>query len=210
MVCPGQVKPQELHLTPELLIAAYCQGLFPMARARQARTVEWFSPDPRAVLPLEGFHCPRTVRQAVRRGHFEIRHDTVFERVVRSCAAPRAGQPQTWINETIRSAFAGLHHMGCAHSVEAWRGGRLVGGLYGVALGGAFFGESMFHRRDLGGTDSSKVCLVHLVEHLRRRGFVLLDIQINSDHMRRFGSVDVPRCQYLAVLAEALKRDVSW
>jgi leucyl/phenylalanyl-tRNA--protein transferase len=210
MLVPRDQDPQNLALTPELLIAAYCQGLFPMARSRQDRTVEWFSPDPRAVLPLDGFLCPRSLRQKLRASVFEVRCDTAFERVIRSCAAPRSGHPQSWINDAIRRAFTGLHHMGLAHSVEAWHNGKLVGGLYGAALGGVFFGESMFHRADLGGTDASKVCLAHLVQRLRDRGFVLLDVQINSDHMQRFGTIDIPRADYLRRLEAALRIASEW
>lgn len=197
-------------LNPELLIAAYCQGAFPMARSRESAVIDWYRPDPRAVLPLEGFQCPRSLRQAVRRGEFEIRCDTAFERVVRACAQPRNTQRQTWINEPIVRAYTGLHRMGLAHCVEAWRGRQLVGGLYGVTLGGAFFGESMFHDPAAGGTDASKICLVHLVQRLRERGFTLLDVQINSDHMRRFGVVEIPLDQYMQQLANALEQDVEW
>lgn len=210
MVDRHEVEPQELEPTPRLLIAAYCQGVFPMARSRHASGVEWFSPDPRAILPLDRFRCPRTLRQKVRQGLFEIRHDTAFEQVVRSCATPRRLERETWINDQIIEAYTDLHEMGLAHSVEAWRNGRLVGGLYGVAINAAFFGESMFHRPDLGGTDASKVCLVHLVEHLKTRGYTLLDVQTNSDHMARFGTIDIPRRQYLRRLEKALEKEVTW
>jgi len=210
MMIPRASKPEPLQLTPQLLVAAYCQGLFPMARSRREATVEWFSPDPRAVLPLDDFYCPRSLRQAVRRQELEVRRDTAFEQVIRACAEPRPGRTQTWINDSIRDAFIQLHRLGCAHSVEAWRDGRLVGGLYGVAIGGAFFGESMFHRAELGGRNASKVCLVHLVEHLRARGFALLDVQINSDHMRQFGTIDLPRADYLRQLDAALRLEANW
>ena len=202
--------PRPLELTPRLLVAAYCQGVFPMARSRHAGSVQWFSPDPRAVLPLDTFHCPRTLRQRVRRGEFDVRFDTAFERVIRACSEPRPDHPDTWINREIVAAYTELHRQGIAHSVEAWREGRLVGGLYGVAQGGAFFGESMFHRPDLGGTDASKVCLVHLVDHLRERGFALLDVQMNSPHMRRFGVIDIPRRRYLRYLEEALRMEAAF
>ena len=199
-----------LRLTPELLIAAYCQGVFPMARSRHAAGIEWYSPDPRGVLPLDRFHCPRTLRQRIRQRVFDVRCDTAFALVVEGCAQPRPGHPDTWINREIRQAYAELHAMGFAHSVEAWRGGRLVGGLYGVALGGAFFGESMYHRPDLGGTDASKVCLAWLVEHLRSRGFTLLDTQMTSEHMSRFGVVEISRRQYMQELERALAVEARW
>jgi leucyl/phenylalanyl-tRNA--protein transferase len=201
---------QPLRLTAQLLIAAYCQGVFPMARSRHATEVDWYSPNPRAVLPLDGFDCPRSLRAVISKKHFEVRHDSDFAAVIGSCAMPRHREHDTWINDQIIQSFTDLHSLGLAHSVEAWRDDRLVGGLYGVALGGAFFGESMFHRADLGGTDASKACLAHLVNHLRARRFVLLDVQINSPHMARFGTLDIPRKQYLAQLEEALKLDVAW
>ncbi|MBI1367630.1 MAG: leucyl/phenylalanyl-tRNA--protein transferase [Planctomycetes bacterium] len=202
--------PRELTLTPQLLVAAYCQGVFPMARSRHAPGVEWFSPDPRAVLPLDRFKCPRTLRQAVERRLFDIRHDTAFADVITACSHKRPGHPETWINRQIIESFIELHELGVAHSVEAWRDGQLVGGLYGVAIGGAFCGESMFHRPDLGGTNASKVCLAHLVAHMKSRGFILLDVQMNSDHMRRFGTVEIPRKEYLRRLTDAIAMDVSF
>lgn len=197
-------------LTPQLLIAAYSHGLFPMARSRGARGVEWYSPDPRAILPLESFHVPRGLRNTLRKRPFEVRTDTAFERVVEGCALPRAVQRQSWINKPIRDAMAALHTMGHAHSVEAWLDGRLVGGLYGASLGGAFFGESMFHRADLGGTDASKVCLHHLVERMRAGGYKLLDIQLMSEHMKQFGAVEVSRAEYLLRLSDALGSPGRW
>ncbi len=203
-------RPERLLLTPQLLVAAYCQGMFPMAESRYSDRVDWYSPDMRAVLPLDRFRLPRSVRQKINRGVFDIRHDTAFSQVIRSCAAPRPGHPDTWINEEVVNAYCQLHELGYAHSVEAWLDDRLVGGLYGVGLAGAFFGESMFHRPDLGGTDASKVCLAALVDHLRDRGYVLLDVQLNSAHMTRFGTIDIPRKQYMHRLAEALDLEVTW
>ncbi|MBI1375268.1 MAG: leucyl/phenylalanyl-tRNA--protein transferase [Phycisphaera sp.] len=203
-------KPEDLELTPQLLVAAYCQGVFPMARTRHSRGVEWFSPDPRAVLPLDGFRCSTNIRKKLRNGAFNVQHDTAFRDVITACSHPRPGHPDTWINDDIVEAFTQLHHLGLAHSVEAWKDGELVGGLYGIALGGAFFGESMFHRPELGGTDASKVCLAHLVDHLNDRGFTLLDAQINSPHMSQFGTVDIRRKDYLRRLEEALQIDATW
>ncbi len=206
---PEHRRAHPLQLTAQLLIAAYCQGVFPMARSRHAHEVDWYSPDPRAILPLDQFTCPRSLRQAAAKSHIEIRRDTAFNTVIRSCALPRTREHDTWINDQIIEAFTALHELGHAHSIEAWRDGHLVGGLYGVALGGAFFGESMFHTPGPG-TDASKICLTHLITHLREKGFALLDVQINSPHMRRFGTIDIPRKQYLSRLEDALKLDVKW
>jgi leucyl/phenylalanyl-tRNA--protein transferase len=199
-------------LTPELLLAAYRQGLFPMARGRQSSVIEWYRPDPRAVLPLDAFHCPQTLRAKARRGVFDVRHDTAFEQVVRRCAEPRGpgADRETWINEPIIDAYTQLHRLGFAHSIEAWRDGRLVGGLYGVTIGAAFCGESMFHDAAAGGTDASKICLLHLVEHLRARDFLLLDVQMQSPHMARFGAIEIPLDRYLTLLRRAIRRDASW
>lgn len=198
-----------MELTPQLLVAAYCQGAFPMARGRDSHEVDWFSPDPRGVLPLDRFRCPRSVAKVVRQGRFDIRLDTAFEQVMRSCAAPRRYEQETWINETLVEAYTELHHMGLAHSVEAWRNGLLVGGLYGVAIGGAFFGESMFHLPGVG-TDASKVCFVALVDHLRAHGFALCDVQFNNPLLERFGAVEVDRQDYVHQLERAVRLDVSW
>lgn len=181
-------------LTPELIVAAYCRGIFPMAD--EEGELGWYSPDPRAVFPLDAFHVPRSLAKTIRRGVFEVRVDTAFEAVMRGCA----DREVTWISEDIVGAYVALHGHGLAHSVEAWRGGQLVGGLYGVALGGAFMGESMFSRE----TDASKVCLVALVERLRERGFALLDSQIATEHLARFGQVEIPRRDYLRQLRAAL------
>ncbi len=183
-------------LTPALLVRAYCAGFFPMADSRRGR-IRWYSPDPRAVIPLEAFHVPHSLRRTIRRGRFAVRVNTAFGAVIRACA----DRPETWISDEIVCAYEALHTLGLAHSVETWRDGRLVGGLYGVALGGAFFGESMFSRE----TDASKVALVALVERLRERGFVLLDTQFLTPHLARFGAVEIPRAEYLRRLDEALR-----
>ncbi|MFO0972063.1 MAG: leucyl/phenylalanyl-tRNA--protein transferase [Phycisphaerae bacterium] len=188
-------------LAPATLVAAYAQGLFPMDSDGRLR---WYSPDPRAILPLDEFHCPRTLRQLCRQGRFEIRRDTAFEAVLRGCAADRVDG--TWISPRIVRAYLRLHGLGLAHSVEAWRGGQLAGGLYGVALGGVFFGESMFHRV----RDASKVALVGLVDHLREQNFSLLDVQFQTPHLARFGVVEIPRDEYLALLSAALSRTAQW
>lgn len=196
----------------EAILWAYSHGIFPMADSRQGE-IEWYSADPRAILPLENFHASHSLRQRLRRSTYEIRTDTAFAQVIEMCSQPRPGHPVTWINDQIIEAFTRLHKMGLTHSVEAWTRPRnagepseLVGGLYGLALGGAFFGESMFSRA----TDASKVCLCHLVEHLRRKGFALLDVQMTSDHMAQFGTILVSREEYLERLSAAIELEVTW
>lgn len=185
----------------ELVLSAYLQGAFPMAHPEEGEEIYWYAPDPRAILPLDdGFHISRRLRQTLRREPFEIAVNRDFEAVIDACAAPREQQSQTWISAGIRDVFVELHHRGFGHSVEAWDEGELVGGLYGVALGGLFAGESMFHRA----TDASKVCLVALVERLRERGFALLDIQFITPHLARFGAIEISRHDYERRLEEAL------
>jgi leucyl/phenylalanyl-tRNA--protein transferase len=186
-------------LDPVLLVAAYRQGVFPMAV--EDGTIAWFSPDPRGVIPLDTFHVSSRLARVVRRGTFTIRIDHDFERVIRACA-DRGEVPSTWISEEIVASYVELARLGLAHSVEAWQDGELAGGLYGVHIGGAFFGESMFHRV----TDASKVALVALVERLRARGFTLLDTQWITPHLQRFGAVEIPRREYLRRLADAIAR----
>ena len=187
-------------LTPEILLQAYAVGLFPMAEARDDPTLYWIDPEKRGIIPLESFHVPRSLRRILRRGRFTVLADTAFEAVMRGCAEARPGRSDTWSNDEILELYATLHRMGRAHSVEAWQGGELAGGLYGVALGGAFFGESMFTRV----TDASKVALVHLVAILRAGGYILLDTQFLTAHLTRFGAVEIDREAYRARLAMAL------
>lgn len=184
----------------DLLISAYAGGWFPMAV--DGGEIRWFSPDPRGIIPLDGFHVPARLARVVRRGLFRIRIDTAFDAVIRACAEAERDRddPGTWISEEIIQSYQVLHARGFAHSVEAWREERLVGGLYGVALRGAFFGESMFHTE----TDASKVALVALVERLRECGFVLLDTQWVTGHLEQFGAIEIPRKQYLESLEAAL------
>jgi leucyl/phenylalanyl-tRNA--protein transferase len=186
-------------IPPELLLAAYATGWFPMAV--DTGDIRWFSPDPRGVIPLDGFHVPARLARVVRSGRFRIEIDRAFDDVIRACAASPRGDLDggTWIDPTILASYRALHRLGRAHSIEAWVGDELVGGLYGVSLGGAFFGESMFHRV----TDASKVALVALVEHMRLRGFVLLDVQWVTAHLQQFGAVEVPRREYLRLLKRA-------
>jgi leucyl/phenylalanyl-tRNA--protein transferase len=189
------------RIPTDLLLKAYASGVFPMAESASDPEVFWVRPETRGIIPLDGFHVPKSLAKAMRRGLFDIRFDFDFEATIDACAEKRDERRSTWINAPIREAYVLLHRMGNAHSVEAWEGGKLVGGLYGVSLGRVFFGESMISRE----TDASKICLVHLVERLKARGFVLLDTQFTTEHLKRFGAVDVPRGKYETMLAEALK-----
>lgn len=198
------------------ILDLYARGLFPMAEP--GGEIYLYDPDPRAIIPLDngGLRVPRSLRQRVRSGRFTITTDRAFGRVIRACAAPRDDQPEgTWIDERIIAIYEDLHAAGHAHSVEAWLGGaapdaRLVGGLYGVHLGGLFAGESMFSRPDLGGTDASKVCLVHLWHHIRGRGFTLLDAQFINPHLVRLGAVEISRGEYLRRLGRASGKRTDW
>jgi leucyl/phenylalanyl-tRNA--protein transferase len=192
-----------MDLSPETLLNAYAQGAFPMTD-RDGRT-RWYTADPRGVVPLDQFHIPKTLKQLLKRTPplYEIRFNHDFEAVMRGCMQQR---PDTWISEDLVRAYLRLHQMGFAHSVEAWHDGELAGGLYGVSLGAAFFGESMFHRR----TDASKVAMVHLVDRLREREFELLDSQATTEHLRRFGCIDIPAADYLKRLDRALRKTRSF
>ncbi len=189
------------RIPPELLLRAYASGVFPMAEHADDPEVFWVRPETRGVIPLDAFHVPKSLAKTIRQGRFEIRYDHDFAGVIDGCAETGEGRASTWINAPIREAYLDLHRRGHCHSVEAWRDGRLVGGLYGVSLGAAFFGESMFSRE----RDASKVCLVHLVERVRRQGFILLDTQFTTEHLKRFGAVDVPRRKYEKLLEQALE-----
>lgn len=188
------------RLTPDDLLAAYAAGVFPMADSRDAPDVYFVQPQIRAVLPLDRFRMSSRLARTVRQDRFEVRCDADFAGVVDACAAPAPGREDTWINETIRDLYLQLHRRGAAHSVEAWRDGRLVGGLYGVTLGAAFFGESMFSRE----RDASKVALVHLVARLRLGGWRLLDAQFMTGHLSQFGFVETPQAAYVAALRAQL------
>lgn len=193
-----------MELTPDLLLSAYCQGVFPMAH--EDGNIYWHDPHPRAVIPLDTFHVSRSLRRAMKNGRFQIRYDTVFRRVMEACAAPAPGREDTWINNEILAAYTQLHQLGFAHSVETWLDGELVGGLYGVTVRGLFAGESMFSQAD----NASKIALVHLVETLREGGFVLLDTQFMTEHLRQFGTILISRAAYKRRLAEALQIDARW
>ncbi len=189
------------ELTPELLLRAYAAGIFPMAESRDDPGIFWVDPQVRGAMPLETFHAPRRLKKTIRSGAFEVRCDTAFAEVLKLCGESRDNRAETWINPMIENAVLKLSDMGFAHSVETWRDGKLVGGLYGIALGGAFFGESMFSRF----RDASKVAMVHLVARLRMGGFTLLDVQFLTDHLRQFGALEIPARQYLESLNDALQ-----
>lgn len=199
----------------DLLLWAYQNAIFPMADPLSG-VIHWYSPDPRGVIPLErdGFNAPASLRRLVRRADFDIRCDTAFADVMRGCARPRSPDNLSWMNQPLFDAYLALHEHGYAHSIEAWRDDRLVGGLYGVHINAAFFGESMFvvpgSPAEGGGANASKVCLVHLVRWLRQRGFTLLDTQFLNPHLARFGCIEISRDAYLDQLADALAVDVTW
>lgn len=197
---------QEPRLTPELLLRTYAAGIFPMAESATDPTVFWVEPEMRGILPLDRFHVSRRLQRTLRRNPFEVRVDTAFDAVVAACAEPAPDRPSTWINDQIRDLYAGLHGLGHAHSVECWLEGELAGGLYGVNLGGAFFGESMFSRA----RDASKIALCHLVARLRRGGFRLLDTQFQTEHLAQFGVIEVPRDTYQELLQDALEIQCSF
>lgn len=184
----------------DLLLHAYRNAVFPMAM--EDGEIAWFSPDPRAIIPLDTFHVPHGLRRTLKKNPFEVRINTAFEAVMRACAR----RDETWINDEIVESYVNLHRLGYAHSVEAWAGDELAGGLYGVAIGGAFFGESMFHEK----TDASKVALHALVERLRSRGFTLLDTQWITPHLQTFGALEIPRTVYRQLLAASVSRHCTF
>ncbi len=193
-------------ITPEIILRAYAAGIFPMAESADDPSLFWVEPEIRGVIPLDGFHLPSRLARTIRADRFEIRVDSAFDEVIAACAEPQPGRPETWINIRIRELFEALHRLGHAHSVECWDGGRLVGGLYGLSLGGAFFGESMFHRA----TDASKVALVHLVARLRAGGYQLLDAQFQTPHLAQFGTAEVSRHAYRGMLDAAVASRGDW
>jgi leucyl/phenylalanyl-tRNA--protein transferase len=195
-----------LAVTTELMLRAYRAGLFPMAETRDGDKLYWLDPEQRGVLPLDGFHLPRRLLRTALSDHFTISADTDFAATIAGCAESRRGREDTWINPQIEQLFTELHHLGYAHSVECRAGGELVGGLYGVAIGGAFFGESMFSRA----RDASKVALAHLVARLRLGGFTLLDTQFVTRHLSQFGAHEIPRADYKGQLAQALRHPAEW
>ncbi len=193
-------------LTADQILRAYTLGVFPMARQHDDPKLYWVDPEKRGILPLADFHLPRSLKKVLKRENFEMRVDTAFEQVLVLCAESTARRPETWINSEIARLFTDLHHAGLAHSVESWQDGKLVGGLYGLSLGSAFFGESMFSRA----TDASKVALTYLVAVMKKGGYTLLDTQFVTEHLAQFGAIEIPRRDYLRLLAQALDRPASF
>lgn len=198
--------PFDIEITPELIIRAYRAGIFPMSEDAEDENLFWVSPEMRGIIPLDGFHISTSLRKAIRKSGFAVKVDTDFDAIIQGCATVGADRDTTWINRTIRQVYGELFRRGVAHTVEVWDGPELVGGLYGLAIGGAFFGESMFHRR----TNASKIAMVHLVERLNAGGFVLLDTQFVTDHLTSLGGIEIPRAQYEERLAQALLIDGDW
>jgi leucyl/phenylalanyl-tRNA--protein transferase len=199
-----------IDITPEVLLKAYACGIFPMAESADDNGLYWIEPERRGVLPLDGFHVPSRLARTVRADKFEIRIDEDFEAVIEHCAAERGDRPRTWINPRIRRLYRDLFDLGQCHTVEARVDGALVGGLYGVRIGAAFFAESKFSRPAIGGTDASKIALVRTVEHLHALGFALMDVQFWNEHLDRFGCLEIPRAEYLRRLSAAVARTVAW
>jgi leucyl/phenylalanyl-tRNA---protein transferase len=195
-----------IEITPEVLLKAYACGIFPMAEAADDPALYWIEPQARGILPLDALHVPRRLARTVRQGVYTVRYDTAFDDVIKGCGAERVGRQTTWINEKIRKLYRALHDRGHCHSVEAWEGDKLVGGLYGVALGGAFFGESMFSYA----RDASKVALVHLCGRLIAGGFTLLDCQFITDHLSQFGTIEIERPEFHEHLEAALRVTANW
>lgn len=193
-------------ITPQVLLRAYAAGVFPMAESANDPALYWIEPDERGIIPLDGFHVSRSLAKRVRHRSYDIRIDTAFADVIKTCAAPTEARKETWINNRIISLYTQLHKIGCAHSVESWHNGELVGGLYGVRIGSVFFGESMFARA----TDASKVALVHLVARLKFGGFTLLDAQFQNEHLKQFGTVTLRKKEYHAKLEAAIEQDADF
>jgi leucyl/phenylalanyl-tRNA---protein transferase len=187
-------------ITPQVLLKAYSAGIFPMAESADDPSLYWIEPEERGVIPLKGFHVSHSLRKSVRRQSFDIRIDSAFDDVIKACAEKTEERDVTWINRRIYKLYTQLHDMGCCHSVESWVAGKLVGGLYGVRIGAAFFGESMFSRA----TDASKVALVHLVARLNAGGFKLLDAQFLNPHLQQFGTYTIKKADYRPLLEDAL------
>jgi leucyl/phenylalanyl-tRNA--protein transferase len=194
------------EITADLLLKAYAYGVFPMAKSRGDEKVFWVQPKQRGVIPLDKFHVSRSMRKVLRRGDFSVTVDSAFAQVLDGCAEPKPGRQETWINAKIVELFTELRTAGLAHSIEVWRGPELIGGLYGLAMGAAFFGESMFSRAENG----SKIALCHLVGIMKRGGFALLDTQFITDHLARFGAIEIPQKDYLVRLGAALSQQARF
>ena len=195
-----------MEITPEVLLKAYACGIFPMAESVDDPGLFWVEPELRGNLPLEDFHLPKRLARTIRQGVYDVTVDTAFDQVIARCAEATNERQETWINQRIVDLYTELHRMGYCHSVECWQDGKLVGGLYGISLGGAFFGESMFSRA----RDASKVALAHLVERLKNQGFQLLDTQFNTEHLSQFGTVEIPKAEYEKLLDAALEIDTQF
>jgi leucyl/phenylalanyl-tRNA---protein transferase len=193
-------------ITPQVLLRAYAAGVFPMAESANDPALYWIEPDERGIIPLDGFHVSRSLAKRVRHRTYDIRIDTSFANVIKTCAEQTEARKETWINSRIISLYTQLHKIGCAHSVESWKNGDLVGGLYGVRIGSVFFGESMFARA----TDASKVALVHLVARLKFGGFTLLDAQFQNAHLQQFGTLTLRKKEYHAKLEAAIEEDADF
>ncbi|MDI4658698.1 leucyl/phenylalanyl-tRNA--protein transferase [Xanthobacter autotrophicus] len=202
----SRLSDQIVEITPDVLLKAYACGIFPMAESAEDPGLYWIEPEQRGIIPLDGFHISSRLARTVRSDKFEVRIDHDFDAVIDGCSEPQEGREKTWINERIRKLYGELFLRGRCHTVEAWRDGKLVGGLYGVRLGGAFFGESMFHRE----TDASKVALVHLVGRLIAGGFRLLDTQFVTSHLKTFGAIEVSRRHYHRLLDHALQGEADF
>ncbi len=198
--------PFTVELTPELILRAYQAGIFPMAEDAQSDDLFWVSPQMRGVIPLEAAHISRSLRKTLRTHSYAVKVDTDFAAVIEGCATAGTDRETTWINAAIRKQYGELFRRGHVHTVEVWEGSEIVGGLYGVSIGAAFFGESMFHRR----TDASKIAMAHLIERLRAGGYRLLDTQFVTDHLRTFGGTEIPREDYELRLADALAHEADW
>jgi leucyl/phenylalanyl-tRNA--protein transferase len=198
--------PFSVEITPELIVRAYSAGIFPMAEDATDENLFWVSPEERGIIPLDGFHASKSLRKAMRQTTWQIRVDTDWDGIVEGCATVGEDRHTTWINGTIRAVYGELFRQGVAHTVEVWDGPALIGGLYGLSIGAAFFGESMFHRR----TDASKMAMAHLVARLNAGGFRLLDTQFLTDHLASLGGIEIPRADYEDRLADALSTDGDW
>jgi leucyl/phenylalanyl-tRNA--protein transferase len=198
--------PFAVELTPELILRAYQAGIFPMAEDAASDDLFWVSPQQRGIIPLDAVHLSRSLRKALKTHPYSVRVDTDFEGVIEGCATAGTERETTWINAAIRRLYGELYHRGFVHTVEVWDGATLVGGLYGVSIGAAFFGESMFHRK----TDGSKIAMAHLLERLQTGGYRLLDTQFVTDHLRTFGGIEIPRADYELRLADALGHEADW